>query len=111
VAADDDLPRGWTYSDLVDGAAASITVPGIAGIAHVLDAFQASIAGNATYVGQVTLTSTSGTFTTFSLGLLTSASGSSLGLAMMPGEGFTIAIDNSPGAGGNSSLLIQGHDN
>lgn len=68
-----DFPRGWTLSELATaGVTASITVPAIPGVVHVLDAFTASLNAQAAAAGaagpDITLTSSDGTFTGFVLG-------------------------------------------
>jgi hypothetical protein len=115
-----DFPRGWTLTvDLV--GAASITVPAIAGVAHVLDAFSAQLATAAGGAAlQVLLSSSGGTFTNLVIGhpILpaaaagsfesAAASGSDLNLAAGIGESLTVFIGAV--AGVTETLVIQGHD-
>jgi hypothetical protein len=115
-----DFPRGWTLTvDLV--GAASITVPAIPGVSHVLDAFFAQLGTNAGGGAlQVQLSSSDGTFNNMVIGhpILpaaaagsfesASASGSDLGLAAGPGASLTVFMGAI--AGVTETLVIQGHD-
>jgi hypothetical protein len=118
-----DFPRGWTRTVAVTGAAASITIAAIPGVAHVLDAFFAQVV-NTTAGGVsplVRLSSSDGTFANMLLGQPTSpapaagnldsgsASGSDLGLVAGQGASLTVAFDTGA-AGLTEILLLQGHD-
>jgi hypothetical protein len=116
-----DFPRGWTLA--VDQAIASITVPAIPGVAHVLDSVSAKMNSTNAAVGGalVTLSSSDGTYNNFVLGHLQTAgvaapgsesdslSGSDLNLAAGPGASLTIAFSGG-GPGIGETLVIQGHD-
>lgn len=121
-----DFPRGWTLSSApAPPAAASITIPALPGIVHVLDGFTAKLFNSNTSFGannHVLLSSSDGAFSSFVLALLAtaqpaaatsyqldSASESGLGLAAGPGASLTISFD-----GGAASfyefLLVHGYD-
>ena len=118
-----DFPRGWTLSVDNAAAAASIVVPAIAGVAHVLDAFDAKLQNtSAALQGSIiTLSSSDGVFSGFVLGRLSTStpaasslttdevSGSGLDLAAGPGASLTIAFASWT-AGMTETLRIQGHD-
>jgi hypothetical protein len=115
-----DFPRGWTRTvDLV--GAASITVAGIPGVAHVLDAFVAQLgtaAGGAAL--QVLLSSSDGMFTNLVIGhpilpaaaagSFESASVSGSDLGLMAGPGASLTVFMGAAAGVTETLVIQGHD-
>jgi hypothetical protein len=114
-----DFPRGWTFSARTAGTAASITVPAIPGVIHVLDSVNAKIFnGSGGQAGLlVTLTSSDGIFAAFLLGELEAVtpngtdeiSLSTLDLAAGAGASLTVAY-NGGIALVNENLLIQGHD-
>lgn len=113
-----DFPRGWTQSSFSGAGLVSITIPALAGVVHVLDSFQATIASPTAAAGVlVQLSSSDGTFTAFDLGFIQAdagpsngtASGSGLDLAAGPGASLTIAFGSFP-AGCDEFLLVQGHD-
>lgn len=110
MAANDDLPRGWTYTYYGSGPA-SITVPATVGVAHVLDGFSCTSDSSAPADLAVEVQS-SDTYNDLIIGLLTAApgeaDGSGLGLACMPGEQLIVKTNAS---GGSQLLVIQGHDN
>lgn len=127
MAANDEFPRGWTLSVVVSGAGtATITVPSLAGVAHVLDSFEAKVSNTSTTQGagdQITVSSSLATYSGFVIGLLGAslvaaagdvntdeASGSGLGLATAPGESLTVAFNGPAFAGATMLLVIQGHD-
>lgn len=113
-----DFPRGWTLTVDSAAGAATITVPAVAGVVHVLDSFTAKITTGAAAGGAlVTLSSSDGVFTSVPLGAINSpasssdmASASGLDLAAGPGASLTIACNAGPPAGGAEFLMIQGHD-
>lgn len=119
-----DFPRGWTLNSFVGpGSTASIVVPAIPGVVHVLDSFnavlEAAAAAAAGLGADVNLTSSDGTFTAFVLGVMANAggavgsdtaSGSGLDLAAGPGASLTISFNIAAAANYNEFLLVQGHD-
>jgi hypothetical protein len=118
-----DFPRGWTQSVDGSGAAQSITIAGVPGVSHVLDAFSAKYQ-NTTAVAStalVRLSSSDGTYNNFVLGRVSTAvpaagslesdsiGGSELNLVATPGASITVSF--SFGAANiNETLVIQGHD-
>lgn len=120
-----DLPRGWTLSADANPGTASITVPAIAGVSHVLDAVTVKIHGfngSAAYSGAVLVTSSDGAYTNFPVARVsvTAAAAASLqadaaaiadlGLAAGAGASLTVAVSPAAGAGITQTLVIQGHD-
>ena len=114
-----DFPRGWTLSSYVAGGLASITVPAIAGVVHVLDSFTGTIYNTAASTAElrVVVSSSDGVFASLPLAELVAAAtngsdsggGSGLDLAAGPGASLTIAFNGSA-TGINEFLLVQGHD-
>ena len=115
-----DFPRGWTLTAFGVGAAATITVPAIPGVVHVLDSFSAKLTNNggAAVGDPVQLSSSDGVYSSFQIGqLLISAtaesvdtdSASDLDLPAGPGASLTITIPN-PGVSNQVFLRVQGHD-
>jgi hypothetical protein len=120
-----DFPRGWTQSlDGAGGATTSITLPAIAGVAHVLDSFSATaqaFGGAAAFAARVRISTSDGTFNNMVLARLqtpapvggnpegNTASGSELGLVGGVGASMTVAFDVG-GAQVIELLVIQGHD-
>lgn len=120
MAANEEFPRGFSAGQRPGtGVGASITIPASAGVALVLDGFEASFTNNGAAAGSsvdVLLNSNLGTFASFSLGFMGAdgtlgaqgaCSGSGLGLTTQPGESLTVLIGGVPGF--LEQLLIQGH--
>lgn len=113
-----DFPRGWTLTAQANaGASATITVPGVAGVAHVLDAFDAKLGGSTAQVCSIRISSSDGVYTSVPLGLIVtsagsgdSASGSGLDLAAGPGASIQVGFDAVGGTGNVEQLVCQGHD-
>lgn len=117
MAATDELPRGWIHTDLTDGSAASIAIPAVPGVSHVIDGIYAKLSFSA-ILGpyQVELTSAvtwAGGLTVANLYLPAAGSDdatlSGLGLTGLPGEVLTVKF-NSFAAGVFEMLIVQGHD-
>lgn len=120
MAAGDELPRGWTLStDPGFGATATLTLPAIANVAHVLDAFDAKAIAQAAfpggYVAVIGVSDSAGLAINVGiLGLEPSgagndeAGGQSLGIVCGVGASLTVTLDSSPDIA--VFLLVQGHD-
>ena len=117
-----DFPRGWTLiSQTGGGGTASVTVPAVAGVVHVLDRFTAklvALAGGAVMAANVQLSSSDGAFTSLNLGLLQTVgaltadevSQSALDLAAGPGASLTVAYSLVTSTNNIEYLSIEGHD-
>lgn len=115
-----DFPRGWSYEvSPAAGVAASITVAGVAGVVHVLDAFYALLqnaTGAAANNAGISVALDGVTFQTLGLvGVEAAAmaqgtdSATELGLAANVGSALIVKF-NAGVAGMNEFLRIQGHD-
>jgi hypothetical protein len=117
-----EFPRGWTLTSATTaGAAATITVPAVPGVVHVLDSLQASlVAVAAAAAGSfIWVTVSWGGFAPIYLTLLASNGGaignesaslSGLDIATAPATALTVAFNAPAAANYNEVLLIQGHD-
>lgn len=117
-----EFPRGWTVpAQASAGSEAVATVPGIAGVVHVLDSFTAKAQAGGAGSGfgcSVVLSSSDGVFNNFVLGVIEvsgpsssdECSASGLDLAAGPGASLSVGFNVNAPAGDNETVLIQGHD-
>jgi hypothetical protein len=116
-----DFPRAWIFTQWTAGASVtpSITVPAVAGVAHVLDSLDATlIATTVTGSYTVAVSSSDGALASIAVGAMaalvanTTAEVSRSGLDMAGGPGASLTVFLSAGVGGGNSamLVIQGHD-
>jgi hypothetical protein len=122
MAADDELPRGWTLSQgYFPGQLPSLTLPAIPNVAHVLTVVNFSsvitAAGVAFNAYALVITSFAPTFALFYQGVISNeAPGTVLGggwtgkIAAPIGHALTVASNVVVGGGINSQLNIQGYD-
>jgi len=112
-----DFPRDWDLIvPLTVSAVASITVPAIPGVAHVLTAVNAAIVNNAAHAGIALLVTANGLYLPSlvlavpGVSAVESASGAWTGtLATAPGGALTVALNGSQ-ANLYEFLELQGYD-
>lgn len=122
VAANDEFPRGWTFSVASSGGTASITLAPIIGVIHVLDNLTAKLisTGGAAFSVTVTVTTIAGVIWEGVLAVQAGVnqsdevSGLDLGLASSVGDSVTggkiVITFTGGGAGFFESLNVEGHD-
>lgn len=108
MSASDEFPRGYSLNTNTGGTA-SVTIPGIAGISHVITAIDASAFYDGTTPPataiNVQVNSSSGTFTSFVVGYITFPADTTGGfpqdsvsysgqLICAPGESVTISLSD-----------------
>lgn len=117
------FPSGWTLYTRQNqtGVAASINVPGILGVVHVLDSVYAKIvslsaAGGLETTELVVVNDIPVTFLDTMLVLPASQAGSDeasfdgLNISSIPGGGLTVKFLTPGGTGFWQEIVIQGHD-
>lgn len=120
MAATDEFPRGWTLSAVAGNPnTASVTVPAVAGVSHVLDSLYAKLisegGGGGTFAPSITVT-VSGilVLTVFLVVGVTVGvddfQGSDLGLTTTPGNSIVVTFTQPCVATTIEELVIQGHD-
>lgn len=113
-----DFPRGWllTGGPAGAGTAASITVPSIAGVVHVLDSITATLLSFAAAAGGSFSSITVGGIQVMNLAFGGGAFGTDVGtlsgmdVATAPGAALIVAFNQVTITNYVQLLVIQGHD-
>lgn len=121
MAARDEFPRGWTLNTVQNGTnvAATITVPAITGVVHVLDSIFAKAANLAAAAAALSVdvrTTAAGVLVLDNLLVVPAGIGQDtlplggLNISSSLGGTIVVAFAGGPGVSQWEELTIQGHD-